>query len=401
MFGSIAALCAYAAEHSPFYSRIIRPVRSWQDFHSLPMLTGDDIRQHVRADGTGDLLTGPSRGSVVLSSSASSGPRKIVFREFAEQHRVSEGLALAMRLAGFTADDRIANIFPPGGLLAAWIGAHEAIEKLGATLLPLGTTLPLDVDEQVRLLTWLRPTAVIGVPSMIVRLIEGGMPPVKSVLCGGEMIPPDTRAFMETALGAEIALVYGNVESGTLGVQCTALRRTQRYHVLSRDVFLEVVDPSNGYPADEGEILVTHLHRRLQPLIRYRVGDRGRRVDSPCGCSLALPVIELEGRVEELEVVIGDVSLSADQVLVAVRDVPGIGERFQIRVRCLNKRDHVKILFEGEGVSAETVRAALLEREPALRALEDGGVLVIEVVKRGAIPTIAGKTPRIVDERSS
>ena len=402
VLGSIVALCAYAVEHSPFYARTLRTVQSWDDFYSLPILTGDDIRRYVNADGTGDLLTGPTRGSVVVSTSATSGARKIVHREFADQHRVSEGLAMAMRLAGFTADDRIANIFPPGALLAAWIGAHEAIEKLGATLLPLGTTLPLDVDEQVKLLTWLRPTAIISAPSTLVRLIEGGLPPIPSVLCGGETLFPETRAFMEKALGAEISLVYGNVECGTLGVQCEALRRTQRYHVLTRDVFIEIVDPVSGMPANEGEILVTHLHRRIQPLIRYHLGDRVRRVDSPCGCGLALPIIELEGRVEELEVVIGDFSLSADQVVAAVRDVPGIGERFQMRVQCLNKTDQVKILFEGEGVSAETVRAALLGSAPALRALEDGGALLIEVVKRGSIPTtIAGKTPRIVDERLS
>ena len=347
VLGSIVALCAYAVEHSPFYARTLRTVQSWDDFYSLPILTGDDIRRYVNADGTGDLLTGPTRGSVVVSTSATSGARKIVHREFADQHPQGYKQILKERGEGLSGGQcqaialARANIFPPGALLAAWIGAHEAIEKLGATLLPLGTTLPLDVDEQVKLLTWLRPTAIISAPSTLVRLIEGGLPPIPSVLCGGETLFPETRAFMEKALGAEISLVYGNVECGTLGVQCEALRRTQRYHVLTRDVFIEIVDPVSGMPANEGEILVTHLHRRIQPLIRYHLGDRVRRVDSPCGCGLALPIIELEGRVEELEVVIGDFSLSADQVVAAVRDVPGIGERFQMRVQCLNKTDQV------------------------------------------------------------
>jgi phenylacetate-CoA ligase len=399
VLGSIAAICAYAAEHSHFYARSLRPVRSCEDFFALPMLNADDIRQHVNADGTGDLLTGPTRGSVVVSTSATSGARKIVHREFAEQHRIAEGLAMAMRLAGFTPDDRVANIFPPGGLLAAWIGMHEAVEILGATLLPVGATLPLDVEEQVRTLTWLRPTAIVGVPSMLVRLIEVGLPPVRSVLCGGEMIPPETREFMEKALGAEIALVYGNVECGTLGVQCEALRRTERYHILERDVFVEVVDRATGLPAEEGEILVTHLHRRLQPLIRYRAGDRGRRINSGCSCGLPLPVIELQGRVDELEVLVGDVRLRADDVAVAARGVPGLGERFQIRVRSSDGKEKIAIAFEGEGGLKDTVLEALLRGIPALRTLESSGALAVEVVKRGAIPTIAGKTPRIVDER--
>ena len=349
-------------------------------------------------DGTGDLLTGPVCGSVVLGSSGISGPRKIVYREFAEQHRVSEGMAMAMRLAGFTKDDRVANLFPPGG--PAWIGTHEAIELLGATLLPHGTTMTGDVAEQVRLLQWLLPTAIVGWPSMLVRLIAGGLPPVRAVLCGGEPLHPEMRAFMEKSLGAKISLAYGNTECGMLGVQCEVLRGTGRYHILSHDVFLEIIDPCTGMPADEGEILVTHLHRRLQPLIRYRLGDRGRRVESGCLCGLALAVLELEGRSEELQVRVGGFQLVADKVAAAVRAVPGVGERFQIRVRATDRGEEARILFEGEGASRDSLYRALVEGEPALRALGDQGALVVEVVSRGEIPTKAWKTPRIVDERS-
>lgn len=398
LFGRITALCAYAAENSPFYSRTICPIRDQRDFYFLPYLTADDIRRHVNPDGTGDLLTGPVCGSVVVTTSGISGARKIVYREFAEQHRVSEGLAMAMRLAGFTKEDRVANLFPPGG--PAWIGTHEAIELLGATLLPHGTTMTGDVAEQVRLLQWLLPTAIVGWPSMLVRLIAGGLPPVRAVLCGGEALHPEMRSFMEKSLGAKISLAYGNTECGILGVQCEVLRGTERYHILSRDVFIEIIDPGTGMPADEGEILVTHLHRRLQPLIRYRLGDRGRRVDSGCLCGLDLPLLELEGRSEELQVCVRGFQLVADKVATAVRAVLHVGERFQIRVRGTDGGEEVRILFEGEGASRDSLYKALVEGDPALRALGDQGALVVEVVSRGAIPTKAWKTPRIVDERS-
>ena len=398
LFSRIAALCAYAAENSPFYSRTLCSISDRSDFYSLPYLTADDIRRHVNPDGTGDLLTGPVCGSVVVSTSGISGPRKIVYREFAEQHRVSEGMAMAMRLAGFTKDDRVANLFPPGG--PAWIGTHEAVELLGATLLPHGTTMTVDVAEQVRLLQWLHPTAIVGWPSMLVRLIAGGLPPVRAVLCGGEPLHPEMRAFMEKSLGAKISLAYGNTECGIWGVQCEVLRGTERYHILSRDVFIELIDPGTGMPSDEGEILVTHLHRRLQPLIRYRLGDRGRRVESGCLCGLALPLLELEGRSEELQVHVGGFQLVADKVAAAVRAVPGVGERFQIRVRGSDGGEEVRILFEGEGASRDSLYRALMEGEPALRALGDQGALVVEVVSWGEIPTKAWKTPRIVDERS-
>jgi len=168
---------------------------------------------------------------------------------------------------------------------------------------------------------------------------------------------------------------------------------------LERDALIEIVDPVTGVSSSEGEILVTHLHRRLQPLIRYRVGDRGRRINSPCACGLALPVIELEGRTEELEVKVGEVCVRADDVAEAIRDVPGIGERFQMRVRCVNKKDEFRIMFEGAGVSSESIRAALLLTVPALQTLDSSTSHSIHVVKRGEIPTTAAKTPRIVDKR--
>jgi phenylacetate-coenzyme A ligase PaaK-like adenylate-forming protein len=103
--------------------------------------------------------------------------------------------------------------------------------------------------------------------------------------------------------------------------------------------------------------------------------------------------------VDELEVLVGDVRLRADDVAVAARGVPGLGERFQIRVRSSDGKEKIAIAFEGEGGLKDTVLEALLRGIPALRTLESSGALAVEVVKRWAIPTIAGKTPRIVDER--
>ena len=83
----------------------------------------------------------------------------------------------------------------------------------------------------------------------------------------------------------------------------------------------------------------------------------------------------------------------------AIRGVPGVGERFQIRVRFRAGRDEIAIALEGEGVPKGVILEALLKTVPALRPFESDGALIVEVVKRGAIPTIASKTPLIVDER--
>ena len=45
------------------------------------------------------------------------------------------------------------------------------------------------------------------------------------------------------------------------------------------------------------EILLTDLHNRVQPLVRYRIGDLVRPVPGPCPCGRALPLLgALQGR---------------------------------------------------------------------------------------------------------
>jgi phenylacetate-CoA ligase len=56
-------------------------------------------------------------------------------------------------------------------------------------------------------------------------------------------------------------------------------------------------------PAGEGlfEILLTDLHNRVQPLIRYRIGDLVQRMPGPCPCGRALPLLGvLQGRAGEV-----------------------------------------------------------------------------------------------------
>jgi len=47
----------------------------------------------------------------------------------------------------------------------------------------------------------------------------------------------------------------------------------------------------------EGELAITPLTNYAMPLIRYRIGDRGRLTDAPCACGRGFPVLDaLSGR---------------------------------------------------------------------------------------------------------
>jgi|688.fasta_scaffold52804_4 phenylacetate-CoA ligase len=398
---TIISICNHAIENSPFYRQTLRKgPRTWEDFYALPLLTGQQIRQHVDPHRNFDLLTGSPKGAVLVSTSASTGPRKLIYREYREQARISKRLAMALRLAGITAEDTVANMFIPGNLAGAWMGMHEAIQHLGASVLPIGNAI--NTEEQSELIHWLKPTALVGFPSTLIRLVQQGLPSVQKILCGGEGLSWKVRNDLETSLGLKIPLVYANIESGIIGLQCQNIWGSNQYHIIDGDLFVEIIDSETGYPSKEGEIVVTHLHRRLQPVIRYRIGDIGKWVNKPCSCGLSSPRIELKGRVTDKNTRINGIIVEYSEIESALSDLSGYQGRFQIRVNKAKGKDTAIIYIEGETMSKDDVYAAMNTRVPKVSTLIQENQLEAVIVQQGKLPTLptqGGKVLRIVDER--
>lgn len=397
---SIISLCDYAIEKSPFYRQTLKQPQTWEDFFSLPILTGEQLRQNVDPQRNNSLLTASPKGAVLVSSSASTGPRKLIYREYREQQRISRRLTMALRLAGITAEDQVANMFIPGNLAGAWIGMHEAIQLLGATVLPIGNAI--STAEQSKLIHWLQPTALVGMPSTLIQLLAQHRPSVQKVLCGGEGLNSKIRTDLETSLGLKIPLVYGNVECGIVGIQCEEIHGSNQYHINDEDLFVEIIDSATGKPCTEGEIIVTHLHRRLQPLIRYRLGDLGKWVNSPCKCGLSSPRIEFICRATDELVKVNGITIKYNDLESAMADHRGYLGRCQIRVNRTGEENTVKIIVEAENLTCEDIYAAIYSRLPEVSNLHRQGILTAEVVQRGDMPTLpthGGKALHIVDER--
>lgn len=47
-------------------------------------------------------------------------------------------------------------------------------------------------------------------------------------------------------------------------------------------------------------VLVTNLANRVQPLIRYDLGDRVEVATAPCACGSVLPAVKVEGRTNDV-----------------------------------------------------------------------------------------------------
>jgi phenylacetate-CoA ligase len=162
------------------------------------------------------------------------------------------------------------------------------------------------LTKAVRFLQRARPTFVWGFVSAVVELARHAQrttraserPVVPFAKVHGEMLYPGQRREIEEGLGARVIETYGCNEMGTVAYECPS----GSLHVFSEHVEVEILnDGVPAGPGDTGEIVLTCTTNRVMPLVRYRVGDRGRFSPDPCRCGLPHPVIcGIEGRVSDV-----------------------------------------------------------------------------------------------------
>lgn len=162
---------------------------------------------------------------------------------------------------------------------------------------------PGAVDRAIRFLLDERPQLVTGPPSALFylarRLKEHGVeaPPAKFARVGGEQLFPFQRAAIERYVGARAIDSYGCTEIGAVAGECPA----GSMHIYADYLHLEVLDGDRPVaPGSFGDIVISGLHNTAMPLVRYRVGDRGRLLPKRCVCGLPQPVLaDLQARASD------------------------------------------------------------------------------------------------------
>ncbi len=122
---------------------------------------------------------------------------------------------------------------------------------------------------------------------------------VRLVVSTSEVLLPGHRRAMERAFGCAIANEYGASETGILGFDCPE----GTMHVPAENVLVEILNEGGkpARPGETGEVVVTELHNRVMPLIRYRIGDLARWGTASCMCGRSLPTLDIvEGRTNDM-----------------------------------------------------------------------------------------------------
>jgi phenylacetate-CoA ligase len=307
---------AYLEDSSSFYRERLRGVREHvrtaADLPRLPFTTKEELRASQRSDPPFGvhLCAPPERLARVHVTSGTTGEPVAVGFTHAD-HEVNSAVGgEAFRIAGLLPRDVVAHCLNYA-LYAGGIADHMALERSGATVVPVGTG---QSRRLLDLIPRLGITAIFGTLSfpayLAARAREAGLEPaalgVRHVLTAGEPGAglAAVRAEIEQSWGASVADTFGMSDVwSTMGAACgesEGLHMTTEGHAL-----LELVDPDSGAPLEltgeaSGELVWTHLGREASPLLRYRSGDLGRVWTSPCACGRATPRIRIDGRRDDM-----------------------------------------------------------------------------------------------------
>lgn len=212
----------------------------------------------------------------------------------------------------------------------------------------------------------------------------------------GESLLPEKSRRAQRAFGAPVRQAYAASEALVIAIGCDHGWQ----HVNADWMLLEPVD-AELQPTPLGEqsqtVLLTNLANRIQPIIRYDLGDSVTMRPDPCPCGNPLPAIRVGGRSNDIMHLpdrngapISILPLAVSQV---AEQTPGVF-RFQL-IQSAPSRIDVRIEPEA-GADREAVWAALSAR---LREfLESQGAVGCEIVLSPESPqsTAAGKFQQVM-----
>jgi phenylacetate-CoA ligase len=201
--------------------------------------------------------------------------------------------------------------------------------------------------------------------------------PLRALMTSAEWMHPWLRERLRAAFGVPVLDVYGSTEFKEIAWQCAA---GGDYHVNAESVVVEIVGGDGlACPAGEwGEIVVSSLHNRAMPLVRYATGDRGRLLPGRCRCGRGLPLMDrVEGRLVEYLTLPGARSLSPYELTSMIELQPGVLQ-YRVVQTAPERLDVAVVLGDGAAAALDGVRDAVQRRV--------GPAVTVEVRRVASIP---------------
>lgn len=288
---------AYLNEHSVFYKELFtqsrfnsKGIRTIEDLLALPTTSKEDLQQRNE-----DFLCVPRNRVIEYSSTSGTlgSPVTIALTEN-DLNRLTYNEYASFVSAEGTPDDVYQLMLTLDRQFMAGMAYYSGLRRLGAGIIRLGPGVP---SLQWETIFRLKPTAIVAVPSFILKLvqyanehkIDVNSSSVKRAICIGENIR--NTDFSLNTLGKRITeawdiklfSTYASTEMQTAFTECSECRGG---HLQPELLIVELLDETHQPVAagQPGEVTITTLGVEGMPLLRYRTGDICVYDNTPCAC---------------------------------------------------------------------------------------------------------------------
>jgi phenylacetate-CoA ligase len=292
-----------------------------------------------------------------------------------------------------------------------WMGGltdHMTLERTGATVVPFGVG---STELLVRTIRDLGVTAISCTPSypaVLERVLAEKFPGItpadlglKLGLFGGEagLDDPALRARLTATWGMEPR----NANYGVSDVFCNFAAQCAHdtdLHFLAHDVLhAELIDPDTAAPltlaeGTTGELVLTHLARDCQPLVRFRTGDILTITGTdPCACGVTGFRFRVVGRSDDMVVVRG-LNMFPTMVAAVLTGFPELSGDYRIVLDTPPPYDSLPV--QAELAKGARDDGTLTPRIEAALKAQLGATARVTLVPAGSFPVTEGKTARVI-----
>lgn len=402
----------YLLARSPLHRRIwngAAPPRRLEDLPALPLVDKEALRDSQRRQPPfGDYLALDESGIArVHRTSGTTGTAMNLALSARDAEETATVGGRAQAASGLGPGHRVVHCLN----YRLWMGGltdHLTLEATGATVVPFGVG---ETRLLVRTIQELGISAISCTPSypaVLERVLAEHFPGLaprdlglELGLFGGEagLDDPEFRQRLEATWGFKVR----NANYGVSDVFCNFAGQSELdddLHFMALDVLHpELVDPADGSPlpwreGERGELVLTHVSRECQPLVRFRSGDivtltgTGR-----ARCGRSAPRFRVVGRSDDMVVVRG-INAFPTQVAAVVNGFAELSGEYRIRLEGPGPYDLLPVEAElaGGGPPAEGLAAAV-ER----RLKQELGVTArVTLLPFDSLPRSEGKTRRVI-----
>ena len=292
-----------------------------------------------------------------------------------------------------------------------WMGGftdHRTLERTGATVVPFG------VGNTELLINTILETGINAIsctpsyPAVLEQVLAAKFAHLKPSdlglklgLFGGEpgLDDPQLRARIKTTWGMEAR----NANYGVSDVFCNFAAQCEHdtaLHFLAGDVlYPELIDPDteqaiNIEAGQRGELVLTHLKRQCQPLVRFRTGDIiAIEATEPCSCERKGMRFRVVGRSDDMVVVRG-LNLFPTMVAAVLNEMAELSGDYRVVLDHPPPYNHLPV--QVELAHGYVINDELASKVAARLKQNLGASAHVSLLAAGSLPATEGKTKRVI-----